>query len=200
MFLTGFVVGVTLMCAVEKPQTNKEIDGWRSAFYKRPCPPLQVKVKLPLARAALAWSGADYLNTKFNQTLHTTTPQPGMPIVVVSDGSGKGMCKTPTQMEYISNNGDIGFEATRFDAVLCVSNIIEAQSYPGEDQTIRGMGKLGIKGATAHALLHVWMGKPSAEKSHPVWESGLFAKDANSFELGPVVLGVLVPHFKGCKR
>jgi hypothetical protein len=103
-------------------------------------------------------------------------------------------------MEHVRNNGDIGTQPTRFDLVLCISNIKAAKSYPGEDETIRSMGRLGVVGAVAHGLSHVWMGKPSALHSHPIWESGLFARDARSLAIGPVLRGVLEPHFRGCER
>lgn len=197
LLLLGTSVGLALM-SMEPAEVAKEIRGWRSAYYKRPCPPIQVKTHLTPGDTIRAWDGAELLDKGFGQKLHTKEPQSGKPVVHITDGSGQGMCTDPTQMEHVRNNGDIGTQPTRFDLVLCISNIKAAKYYPGEDRAIRSMGRLGVVGAVAHGLAHMWMGKPDALRSHPIWESGLFARDARSMEVGPVLRGVLEPHFRGC--
>lgn len=195
----GSVIGMALI-STEPAEVAKEIKDWRSAFYTRPCPPVQVKTHLSPGDTIRAWDGAELLDKAFGRKLHTKEPQANKPVVEITDGSGKSWCNDPTQMEHVRNNGDIGTQPTRFNLVLCISNIKAAKSYVGEDESIRSMGRLGVVGAVAHGLSHMWMGKPDAFRSHPVWESGLFAKDARSMEVGPVLRGALEPHLMGCRR
>jgi hypothetical protein len=188
IMLLGTIIGIAITVAVEPSEVQREIKSWRSAYYTRPCPPLQIRTRLSPGDTIRAWDGARYLHQQLGVSLHTQKPT--TPYIEIVDGGTSGMCADPDQAGYTTNNGEIGSEPTRFVVTLCVRNIKQNKK----------LQKLGVTYTTAHELLHVWMGKPDAVRSHPVWESGLFAADPTTTTIGPVVRGVLGPHLRGCRR